>query len=173
MGETELVAELAEFMGYCCAEKENKETTIAGKLVAINFYHEQSVGLSLPLGTPLIKSVEQGIRRADVEKGPQQRARWPLTWGTLTRMQESVPYWGVGGRVVWIGLALSYFVMLRASELFTEEKRDFHGIYCLRRGDMVFFRNTEQLGQGRRQEVDKVEVMFRGQRGTKEGRGRF
>ena len=36
-GGVELVAELAEFMGYCCAEKRNKETTIAGKLVAINF----------------------------------------------------------------------------------------------------------------------------------------
>ena len=52
MGEMELVAELAEFMGYCCAEKGNKETTIAGKLVAINFY--ELVGLSLPLGNPLI-----------------------------------------------------------------------------------------------------------------------
>ena len=36
-GEMELVAELAEFMGYCCAEKGNKEATIAGKLVAIKF----------------------------------------------------------------------------------------------------------------------------------------
>ena len=37
MGEMELVAELAVFMGYCCAEKGNKETTIAGKLVVVNF----------------------------------------------------------------------------------------------------------------------------------------
>ena len=37
VGEPELVAELAEHMGYCCAEKGNNETTIAGKLVAISF----------------------------------------------------------------------------------------------------------------------------------------
>ena len=37
MGEMERVAELVEFMGYCCAEKGNKETTIAGKLVVVNF----------------------------------------------------------------------------------------------------------------------------------------
>ena len=59
MGEMELVAEVAESMGYCCAEKGNKETTIAGKLVVINFYHEQFMGLSLPFGNPLIKSVKQ------------------------------------------------------------------------------------------------------------------
>ena len=65
MGGMKLVAELAEFMGYCCAEKGNK-MTIAGKLVAIIFYHEQFVGLSLPLGNPLIKSVKPGIKRARV-----------------------------------------------------------------------------------------------------------
>ena len=98
VGKMELVVELAEFIGYCCAEKGNKKTTIAGKLVAINFYHEQFVGLSMPLGIPLIESVKQGTKRAHVEKGTQQRVRRPLTWGILTRMPESVPYWGVGGR---------------------------------------------------------------------------
>ena len=56
-GEMELVEALAEFMGCCCAEKGNKESTGVGKLVAINFYHEQFVGLSMPLGNPLIRSV--------------------------------------------------------------------------------------------------------------------
>ena len=53
----ELVRELVEFMGYCCTGKENKESTIVGKLVAINFYHEQFLGLSVPMSNPLIKSV--------------------------------------------------------------------------------------------------------------------
>ena len=30
MGEMELVGELVEFMGYCCAGKGNKESTIPG-----------------------------------------------------------------------------------------------------------------------------------------------
>ena len=58
MGEMELVAELAEFMGYCCPDKGNKKATIAGKSVAISVYHELFVGLSLPLRNPLIKSVK-------------------------------------------------------------------------------------------------------------------
>ena len=150
MGEIELAVELAEFMGYCWADKGNKETTISGKLVAINLYHEQFVGLSMPLGNPLIRSVKQGNKRAHVEKGTEQRMRRPLTWGMLTRMQESVPSWGVGGRVMSIGLALSYFLMLRASELFAGEKGEFHSIYFLWRGDVAFFRNNERLGEGRR-----------------------
>ena len=83
-------------------------------------------------------------------------------------MQESVPYWR---RVVWIGLALSYFLMLRASELFVGEMREFHIIYFLRRGDVAFFRNNEQIGEGRRQEADKVEVRFRESKGDQGRKG--
>ena len=126
VGEAELEAELTELMTYCCARKGTKELTIAGKSVAVQFYHEQFVGLSLPLGNPLIRSVKQGIKRAHVEKGTQQRVRRPLTRGMLTNMQESIPSWGVGGRVVWVGLALSYFLMYGAAELFTGEKGEFH-----------------------------------------------
>ena len=46
--------------------------------------------------------------------------------GDETEMQESSQAWGVGGRVIWIGLALSYFLKLRASELFVKEKVVFH-----------------------------------------------
>ena len=37
MNEWEQVEELAEFMAYCCAERKNKEATVAGKLVAVTF----------------------------------------------------------------------------------------------------------------------------------------
>ena len=102
------------------------------------FFHGQFEGLSSPLCNPLIKSMKQGIKRAHVDNGTQERARRPLMWGMLTRMQESFPYWEVGGGVVFIGLALPYFLTLRASELFTGEKGDFHNMYCLRRGDVAF-----------------------------------
>lgn len=70
-GEFELVAELVEFMEYCCAEKGIKETTIAGK-VSTNFYFEQFVGLSVTLRNPLIRSAKECIKRA-----PARRERWP------------------------------------------------------------------------------------------------
>ena len=171
MGEAQLAAELTECLGYCCARKGNKKSTIASKLVEAHLYHELFVGLYLPLGNPLIRSVKRGIQRAHVEKGTQQRVRRPLTWGMLTEVQEIIPSRGVGGRVVWIGLALSHFLMLRASELFTAEKGEFPTIYCLRRGHVVFSRNNEQLGKSRTQEAGKVEVRFRGPKGDQGRRG--
>ena len=56
-------------MGYCCAGKGNKESTVVGRLMAINFYHEQCLGLSLPISNPLHRSVRQGIKRAHVKIG--------------------------------------------------------------------------------------------------------
>ena len=44
MNEWEMAEELTDFMAYCCAERKNKESTVAGKLVAANLYHEQRVG---------------------------------------------------------------------------------------------------------------------------------
>ena len=80
-------------------------------------------------------------------------------WYTYENAGER-PILGVGGRVAWTGLALSYILMLRATELFAWENGDFHIIYCLRKGDVVFFRNNEQSGEGGRQEADKVCLLY-------------
>ena len=99
--------------GVLLRRKRREESTIVGKLVAINFYHEQFVGLSMLMNNPLIRSVRQGIERAHVEKGSQQRVRRPLTWGMLRGMQGSIASWREGGWALWIGLAPSYGFMLR------------------------------------------------------------
>ena len=39
---------------------------------------------------------------------------------------------------MWIGLVLTYLLLLRASELFAEENGVFHELYCLRRGTRRF-----------------------------------
>ena len=110
MGEMELAAELGEFLGYRCAEKWKQEATIAGKLMEIICDPERFVGLSMSLGNPLIRSVKQEIKRAHVEKDTLQRVGRPLTCGVLARMQDCVPYRGVGRRLVRIGVALFYFL---------------------------------------------------------------
>ena len=56
-----------------------------------------------------IKAVKEGIKRAHVEGGSQQRIRRPLSWEMLEEMEEAAKEWGMGGRVAWIGLALTYF----------------------------------------------------------------
>ena len=50
---------------------------------AINVFHEQWVGRSLPLDHFWIKTVKEGIKRAHVEGGTQQRMRRLLSWEML------------------------------------------------------------------------------------------
>ena len=59
-----------------------------------------------------------------------------------------------GGRIVWIGMTLTYLILLRASELFA--------VYCLRRGDMTFCAGEWQVEGGSSPGIDTVEVIFRG-----------
>ena len=120
--------ELAEYIAYCCAAQGNWETTIAGKLVVVNFFHEQWMGRSLPLDRFQIKAMKKRIKRARVEGGTQQRARRPLSWDMLKRMEGVAKGCGVGGRVEWIGLALTYLILLRASELIAEDDGNVHAV---------------------------------------------
>ena len=124
---------------------------MAGKLVAVNLYHEQWVGVSLPLQHFRIKAVKKGIKRAHVEAGNQTWARRPLAWEMIKVMEESiVEEWGGWGRIAWIGSALSYQLLLRASELLAREGGGVYRVYCLRKGDIAFFERVVQLGPERR-----------------------
>ena len=82
-------------MAFCCAVKPNKEATVAGKLVAVNFYHQQWVGLSLPINYVRVRAVRQGIKRAHVESGSQQRLRRQLTWGVIAGIEGGNQAWGI------------------------------------------------------------------------------
>ena len=144
--------------------------------MAINLYYEQFLGLSVPMSNPLIRSVRQSVKRAHVEMGSQQKVRRSLTWGMLKEMQESVPAWrgrgkGVAGRVLLIGLALSCYIMLRASELFANGKGMIHEVYCLKRGDAASFKDNEQLVGTKIHEENIVEVRCKGLK-RNEGRKR-
>ena len=95
-GEWELVEELTEFMAYCCAERKNKEATVAGKLLAVNVYHEQWGVLSLPLQPVRIQAVKKGNRRAHAEAGNQARGKEAADVGD--DQSDGGEYRRVGGR---------------------------------------------------------------------------
>lgn len=150
----ELVDDLMLFMAYCCAVRGNKEGTIMEKLQAVNFYHGQWVDLSLPLDHFRIKAVRQGIKRAYVEVGNQPRLRRPLTWEPVKELERCAVDSGVGGRVMWMGLALSFILLLQASELLCggcgEIPRDIsleEGGYCIFPREPP--RGGKQSGRGR------------------------
>lgn len=158
-------------MAYCTHELGNKESTIGGKLVAVSLYHQQCWGIKLPLGNVFLKGVRKGIKRKQVEEGVQQKIRRPLSWGIITEMQGEAAEWGEGGRVLWIGFALSYLLMMRASELFTGEGGRANGAFILTRGDVAFFNGDQQMmGEGRRG-ADKIEVRFTASKGDQDRKG--
>ena len=70
----------------------------------------------MPVSHVRVKAVMQGAKRANIEGGSPQRLRRPSTWGMLAGMEGGSHQWGIGGRVVRIGLALTYLRLLRASE---------------------------------------------------------
>ena len=65
-------------------------------------------------------------------------------------------------RVASIGLVLSYFMLLSASELFAEDEGGVHAVYCIKREDDAFYAGERQVEGGRSPGVDTAEVKFRG-----------
>ena len=141
--------------------------------MAVNFFHEQWMGKTLPLNHFRIKAIKEGIKRAHVEGGTQQRMRRPLSREMLKEMEEAAKEWEVGGRVAWIGLALTYLLLLRASKLFTEDGSRVRAVYCLRGGDVTFYAGERQVEIGSGPRIDIVVVHFRGSKGDQGRRGRF
>ena len=90
MNNWKLVDERTEFMACCCADRENKEAIVAGKLMAANAYHEQWIALSKRPQHVRIKSVIKGIKRVCVEAGNQVRVTKPLTWEVIRVVEESL-----------------------------------------------------------------------------------
>ena len=141
--------------------------------MAVNFFHEQWMGKTLPLNHFRIKAVKEGIKRAHVEGGTQQRMRRPLSWEMLKEMEEAAKEWGMGGRVVWIGLALTYLLLLRASELFAEDDGSVHAVYCLRGGEWHSMRESGRWKEGAARGSTRWRYVSEDRRVTKVGEGRF
>ena len=78
----------------------------------------------------------------DVRKNEQ--VRLPLTWSILAHEYLTVTSSQKGGDVTWLGLALSYFLLCRASELFACANWLVHPDFCLTPDCLTFFRGDVQ-----------------------------
>lgn len=58
--------------------------------------------------------------------------------------------------MVWIGLALIYVILLKASELFTEDDGNVYPAYCLRQGDVAFYASECQVEGGSSPETNTL-----------------
>ena len=155
-------------------DRNNKASTIASKLSAINFFHKAVQGVELPIMHPYITTLKRGLKRTQSEAGSHDvKLRMQLTWPQLLAGSKATQ-WGnvVGGTVMWYSLALSYWLLCRASELFAyDAKGKVHEVYCLRRSSLSFSKDGVILDWSWRSIATHVHVTFAGSKADQMRKG--
>ena len=159
---------LVVFASSCCASEGNLANTISGKFVALQYFHRLKVGVELPVTAPVVQCALREIAQAHVAVGMPRRVRLPVSFGVLLAGETLGLSWGSEGRVLWICLCLSYFLMARSDEMFAADSGTVHDVHRLTRGDVAFYAQATQLDEGRWQKADKVEVRFKGHKRDQE-----
>lgn len=160
--ESEVRNLVLEFMACRLFSHNNQQSTIRGYLAAIKFFHKMYVGWELTTSHCRITAAGRGIDRFQGVSGKEAQARLPLTWSILAHGFLTVSGLKEGGSVIWLGLALSYFLLCRASELFAYANGLVHSDFCLTRDCLTFFRGDVQVvnsSEGRAG-ADSVKICF-------------
>jgi hypothetical protein len=168
------------YTGYCFEKKNNKLCTINVKLAAISYHHKIKFGVDLPMSHYWLSAAKKSIeRRQGSDGGNVQQLRLPLRWELLTTGRQACEQYQYDvrrchlGQVIWCGLALSYLLLARTSELFADDKSKMvHTDFGLLRSDLSFFDAQEQqLQRESRARAVTVEVRFRGCKADQQRRG--
>ena len=96
-------------------------------------FHRVDKQMELPTSLPLIKGALKGVARSHVAAGNPKRDRRPISWDTLLEGQCLVPSWGLGGRVLWLRMALGHFSVARLDEIFALASGVVHPVNSLTR----------------------------------------
>jgi hypothetical protein len=162
--------QLMHFAVESCDGRGNCVDTIKGKVDAIAHFHWQYARRELPTTHRLLTDLYAGMGRvgAAAGKAAAQPLREPLTIKMLMEARPLAMWRGMrGGRVVWCGIALSYFFLARASELWRaegavgSEMRLLYEQYTLVRSDITFWCGKEQVPWAERSRATKVNAHFR------------
>ena len=151
---------LLEFMACRLFSFNNQQSTVRGYLAAIKFFHKLYLGWELTTSHCMIAAAGKGIGRFRGMSGKNAQVRLPLTWSILAHGYLTVTSSQEGGDVMWLGLALSYFLLCRASELFAYANGLVHPNFCLTRDCLIFFRGDLQVNVEDRARADSVKVLF-------------
>ena len=114
----------------------------------------------LPMSHSMIVAVGKGINRAHGTAKKKKQVRLPLTWALLAQGRQVVLSMEEGGYVMWLGLAVSYFLLCRASELWAYANGQVHPEVCLTRNCLAFFHGGVQVAFENRSTATAVQVQF-------------
>ena len=155
------VKEMTKFMALRCFAFKNQSQTIRGYLSAMKYLHRMFGGWELATSHCMVVAVGKGIDRAHGKSEIRPKVSKPLTWDLLTTGMKSACEVGTEGWVVWTGLALSFHLLCRASEIWAYGNGLVHADLCLTRRDSTFFSGAFQLAWEERRSADRVEATFR------------
>ena len=149
-----------EFMALWCFTLKNQSTTIRGYLSAIKYYHNVFRGWELPTDHHMVVAVGRGIDRAHGRSDVRPKVRKPFTRDMLVQGWGFFASRGHEWSAIWMGLALSYHLLCRASNIWAYENSLVHPDFCPTKRDIVLFRGTTRLAWKDRRRADKVDVTF-------------
>ena len=131
------LTEVLEFMASRCFVH-NTQQSIDRYLATIIFFHKMFAGWELPMSHYMIVAAGKGIDRAHGTAMKEKQLRLPLTWALLAQGPQGNLSVAEGGYVTWLGLAVSYFLLCRASELWAHASGHVHPEFCLTRNCLSF-----------------------------------
>ena len=91
--------------------------------------------------------------------------------GMLLTGKFIISSWGPEGKVLWLALYLSYFLLARSDEMFAADSGAAHSVHCLTRGGVAFYADGTQLEYMQWRQADRVDVRFKGHEGDQEQMG--
>lgn len=156
---------LIDFAAWCSESHGNLASTISGKFAAFQYFHRVAPKAEEKDYASTDKVWLRVIARFHVERGVQRRTRLPVIWKMLLDGESPIRTWGVGGRVTWLCLCLSYSLIARSDEMFATSHGDVHPAHCITRQDVAFFSGDVRLADARLRQADRIEVWFRGHEG--------
>ena len=154
----DVINALTEFMAMRGFVHKNQQTTVRGYLAAIKYFHKVYVGWDLPTTHGMIQAVGKGIDRAHASIHVKPHTRRPLTWPLLKQGRQLIIEEPEYGHVMWLGLALSYFLLCRVSELWAYPDGKAHPEFCLTRDCIQFFRGEIPLDFANRTFANQVKI---------------
>ena len=79
--------------------------------------------------------------------------------------------WGLGGRVLWLSLALGNFFVARSDEIFVSLAGAVHSVHCLTRRDVALYKGERRLTSLQWHQATSTEVRFCGHKGDQAQQG--
>ena len=151
---------LLEFMACRLFSFNNQQSIVRGYLAAIKFFHKLYLGWELTTSHCMIAAAGKDLDRFRGMSGKNAQVRLPLTLSILSHEYLTVTSSQEGGDAMWLGLALSYFLFCRASELFAYANGLVHPDFCLTHDCLIFFRGDVQVNIEDRARMDSIKVLF-------------